>query len=68
MMLAGIEPGAAHSDLRTFQCPKCNHVHKMLVEATRCIRLTLAGKTPDLGRPRKNTARRTKGPIRNCLA
>jgi hypothetical protein len=32
MMLAGIETAAAHSDLRTFQCTKCNHVHKMLVE------------------------------------
>jgi DNA-directed RNA polymerase subunit RPC12/RpoP len=32
MMLAHIEPGPAHSDLRTFECPKCGHVHKMLVE------------------------------------
>jgi hypothetical protein len=31
MMLAGIECGPAHSDLRTFECPKCNHVHKLLV-------------------------------------
>jgi hypothetical protein len=32
MMLAHIEPGPAHSDLRTFECPKCEHVQKMLVE------------------------------------
>jgi hypothetical protein len=32
MMLARIEPGPAHSDLRTFECPKCEHVQKMLVE------------------------------------
>jgi hypothetical protein len=32
MMLARIEPGPAHSDLRTFECQKCEHVHKMLVE------------------------------------
>jgi len=32
MMLARIDPGPAHSDLRTFERPKCQHVHKMLVE------------------------------------
>jgi hypothetical protein len=32
MMLARIEPGPAHSDLRTFECPKCGHVRKALVE------------------------------------
>jgi hypothetical protein len=32
MMLAGIESGPAHSDLRTFECPKCAHVEKKLVE------------------------------------
>jgi hypothetical protein len=32
MMLARIEAGPAGSDLRTFECPKCNHVHKTLVE------------------------------------
>jgi hypothetical protein len=32
MMLARIEPGPAHADLRTFECPKCEHVHKVLVE------------------------------------
>lgn len=32
MMLARIEPGPAHSDLRTFECPKCEHVEKRLVE------------------------------------
>ena len=31
-MLVRIEPGPAHSDLRTFECPKCAHVHKVLVE------------------------------------
>ena len=32
MMLARITPGPNHSDFRTFECPKCNHVHKTLVE------------------------------------
>jgi hypothetical protein len=32
MMLARIEPGPNHSDLRTFECPTCRHMHKMLVE------------------------------------
>jgi hypothetical protein len=32
MMLARIEPGPAHSDLLTFECPKCEHVEKRLVE------------------------------------
>jgi hypothetical protein len=32
MMLARIELGPAHADLRTFECPKCEHVQKMLVE------------------------------------
>jgi ribosomal protein S27AE len=32
MMLAHIEPGPDHSDLRTFECPKCDYVHKTLVE------------------------------------
>jgi hypothetical protein len=32
MMLARIEPGPDHSDLRTFECPKCEHVHKLMVE------------------------------------
>ncbi len=31
-MLARIEPGPAHSDLRTFECPKCEHVQRMMVE------------------------------------
>ena len=26
MMLARIEQGPNHSDLRTFECPKCEHV------------------------------------------
>jgi hypothetical protein len=32
MMLACIEPGPAGSDLRTFECSKCEHVHKALAE------------------------------------
>jgi len=32
MILARIDPGPAGSDLRTFECPKCEHVHKVLVE------------------------------------
>lgn len=32
MMLARIEPGPAHSDLRTFECPKCEHVQRASVE------------------------------------
>jgi len=32
MMLARITPGPDHSDLRTFECPKCNYVHKVVVE------------------------------------
>ena len=32
MMLARIVPGPNGSDLRTFECPKCEHVHKLLVE------------------------------------
>jgi hypothetical protein len=32
MMLARIEPGPNHSDLRTFECPKCEHVLRTMVE------------------------------------
>ena len=32
MMLARIEPSPGGADLRTFECPKCEHVQKMLVE------------------------------------
>ena len=32
MMLAGVEPGPAGSDLRTFECPKCEHVLRTMVE------------------------------------
>jgi predicted Zn finger-like uncharacterized protein len=32
MMLARIEPGPNGSDLRTFKCSKCEHVHKVLAE------------------------------------
>jgi hypothetical protein len=32
MMLARIEPGPDGSDLRTFECSKCEHVHKVLAE------------------------------------
>jgi hypothetical protein len=31
MMLSRIEPGPAHFDLVTFECPKCEHVQKMVV-------------------------------------
>jgi len=31
MMLAQIEQGPGGADLRTFECPKCEHVQKMLV-------------------------------------
>jgi hypothetical protein len=32
MTLARIEPGPNHSDLRTFECPKCEHVHRVIAE------------------------------------
>jgi len=32
MLLAGIGLGPAHSDLRTFQCPKCEHVQRVFDE------------------------------------
>ena len=32
MMLARIAPGPNHSDLRTFECPKCEHVLKTRVD------------------------------------
>jgi hypothetical protein len=32
MMLARIEPGPARSDLRTFECPKCENVVKTMVD------------------------------------
>ncbi|MGZ5781470.1 MAG: hypothetical protein ACXWIN_11010 [Burkholderiaceae bacterium] len=32
MMLAHIEAGPNYSDLRTFECPKCKHVHTMVAE------------------------------------
>jgi hypothetical protein len=32
MMLARIGPGPNGADLRTFECPKCQHVEKKLVE------------------------------------
>jgi hypothetical protein len=32
MMLAGIKSGPAHSDLRTFECSKCENVQTVLVE------------------------------------
>jgi hypothetical protein len=31
MMLSRIEPGPAQSDFVTFECPKCEHVQKMVV-------------------------------------
>jgi hypothetical protein len=32
MRLTGIESGPNGSDLRTFECAKCEHVHKVLAE------------------------------------
>jgi hypothetical protein len=32
MMLARIMPADMGFDLRTFECPKCDHVHEVLVE------------------------------------
>jgi hypothetical protein len=32
MMLARIQPGPDHSDLRTFECPNCEHVLRTVVE------------------------------------
>src|SRR3982074_1699504 len=32
MMLARIQPGPNGSELRTFECPKCEHILKTLVE------------------------------------
>ena len=32
MMLARIEHGPSNSKVRTFECPKCEYVQKMLVE------------------------------------
>ena len=32
MILAQIEQGRGGADLRTFECGKCEHVQKMLVE------------------------------------
>jgi hypothetical protein len=33
MMLARIEPGPNGSDLLTFECPKCEYVHKVMIES-----------------------------------
>jgi DNA polymerase III alpha subunit (gram-positive type) len=32
MMLARIMPARMGFDLRTFECPKCDHVHELMVE------------------------------------
>jgi rubredoxin len=32
MMLARITLGPNHSDMRTFECPKCDYVHRVVVE------------------------------------
>ena len=37
MMLARIEPGPAHSDLRIFECPKCEHVQRVLVDPIKSV-------------------------------
>jgi len=31
MMLARITPGPSGFDIRTFECPNCDHVHQMVV-------------------------------------
>jgi hypothetical protein len=31
MMLARIQAGPSGADLRTFECPKCNNVHNVVV-------------------------------------
>jgi hypothetical protein len=31
-MLARITPGPSGFDIRTFECPACDHVHQMVVE------------------------------------
>ena len=31
-MLARITPGPDGFDIRTFECPACDHVHQMMVE------------------------------------
>jgi hypothetical protein len=31
-MLARITPGASGFDIRTFECPACDHVHQRVVE------------------------------------
>ena len=33
MTLARIEPGPDGSDLWTFECPKCEYVHKVMIES-----------------------------------
>jgi hypothetical protein len=33
MMLARIMPAGVGFNLRTFECPKCDHVHEVLVES-----------------------------------
>jgi hypothetical protein len=31
-MLARISPGSSGFDIRTFECPECDHVHQIVVE------------------------------------
>jgi len=42
MMLARIMPQSVGLDLRTFECPKCDHVHQVMVE-TDAVGPTLKG-------------------------
>jgi hypothetical protein len=51
MRLARIEPGPGHSDLRTFECSKCDHVQKMLVEDP--FKSTLGWLNGELGSPQE---------------
>ena len=34
MMLARILPARVGFDIRTFECPKCDHVHEVMVETS----------------------------------
>ena len=55
MMLARIGPGPNGSDLRTFECPKCEHVEKQLVEDP-MNSASRAGRTAGLRRRSKQLA------------
>jgi hypothetical protein len=44
-MLARIMPAGAGFNLRTFECPKCDHVHEVLVETDAFGRSFVSGQT-----------------------